>query len=142
MANRLLSNRIYSQEKDRKIVNIKATGTGNGTVPTLDAANSKGVLSITRQGAGLYDIAFGTVGNGLNVPDTYVKFLALHLALGTASFAAATSTIGYYIVPASNFISTTGVMRIQLLSATNTAVDPASGDIVYLQFEFGDSTAP
>lgn len=74
MANRLMAGRSFSHERERKVVNARVTFGATGA-PTLDAANSKGVLSVTRQAAGIFTFQFGTTSNGVSALDTYVKLL-------------------------------------------------------------------
>ncbi len=75
MANRLMAGRSFSHERERKVVNARLTF-GTGTV-TLDGPNSIGVLSVTRQSAGVFTFQFGFNGGGQNVVEGYVKLLGV-----------------------------------------------------------------
>lgn len=138
MANRLLSNRIYSGEKDRKCITLKAVGAGAANL-TVDAANSKGIISVVRSGAGTHTVTFGTVANGLNVIDTYVKLLSAKLTVTSTG----TPAVGQmYLTTAGNLIASAGTLVIQLVSLAGLAADAAAADTLYIDFCFGDSTAP
>lgn len=74
MANRDMTNQLFSFEKMRKFVDARISFGATGA-PTLDGANSKGVLSITRQSAGLYTLQFGVSLGTLSQYDWYAKLL-------------------------------------------------------------------
>lgn len=138
MANRLMANRTYSHERDIKRVFAKVAIGATGA-PTLDVANSKGVLSITRGTAGLYTIVFGTSVNGVNALDTYVKFLHCDMSVQNATGVPAAPTLGVKAVNIAD--ATLANLVVQTVNNAGAAADPANGDTLYFEFEFGDSSA-
>lgn len=134
MANRYLTQFPLAFEK--KVVNIFGKVTfGSSGAPTLDAANSKGIVSVTRNSAGVYTFVFGTKAGML---DVYNKLLCVKHMFNSGSSAPASP--GMYIK--ANSIATVGTCSMQVVfNSAGTATDPASGEIVYIQFLFGDSTA-
>lgn len=110
-------------------VAIGATG-----APTLSASNSKGVVSVTRNSAGLYTFVFGTATGNL---DTYVKLLNVKITFQNAS-AIAAAPITYVRTLA---IATAGTASVQVgcVNGSLAATDPASGETMYAEFVFGDS---
>lgn len=138
MASRLLSNRIYSAEKDRKILNAHVTIGATGA-PTLVAADSIGVISITRNSAGDYTVVFGTPANGVNVLDTYYQFLFLGAAF-KASGAPAAPDVGIKSIDVKDPAKCS--LEFVCFNNSGTATDPGNGEEMFLHFEFGDSSAP
>lgn len=141
MANRNMGNRIYSFERDRKIVNAKVAIGATGA-PTLDTANSKGVLSVVRNSAGDYTITFGASVNGLNQLDVYYKFLQMSIVVQNST--GVPITTGYGIKAVTLTSGTIEFVMQAPTAAGNTAptpTDPANGDTLYLEFVFGDSTS-
>jgi hypothetical protein len=142
MANRNMSNQIYSHERARKIVSARAVSVGGATVPTLDAANSKGVLGLARTGVGAYTFTFGFLANGLNVIDTYVRLLSVSFTLENVAALAAGSTITCVVPNTANLVSTAGTLGVVLLNLAGTAAEPLATDILKWEFNFADSNAP
>jgi hypothetical protein len=138
MANRWLNQFRYSFEK--RLVNpILRAAIGASGAPTLDAANSKGIYSITRDvaTAGKYTVQFGSAQNAVFVKDVYVKFMGLTFTSVFTSI----STVGSVSVLADT-TATDGKLVIQCVDYAGAAVDPASGEVIIVQFTFKDSTAP
>lgn len=135
MANRYFTQFPLSMEK--KVVNLFARVTyGASGAPTLSAVNSKGIVSVTRNSAGIYTFVFGTQAGML---DVYVKLLMAKVVFNSG--ASAPAAPGMYIK--TNSVSTVGTASLQVvLNSAGTATDPASGEIGYFEFIFGDSTAP
>lgn len=140
MANRNMGNRIYSFERDRKMVNARVT-IGAAGAPTLDTANSKGVLSIARNSAGDYTITFGASLNGVNAVDVYNKFLQMSVVVQNATGVPITAGYGIKAITLS-----AGTIEFVMQGPTAAGItapiptDPADGDVLWLEFEFGDST--
>jgi hypothetical protein len=134
MSNRYFrSEYIYSMEKDVKQIFADVTFGASGA-PTVVAANSKGIRSITRASAGVYNIVFGTpASTQAGVTDVYKKLLNLDYIFIKAT---APSAPAAYI--SSNTIATNGTIQVTF-NAAGTATDPASGEEVLLQFIFCDS---
>jgi hypothetical protein len=143
MANRLMANRSYTHERDVKTVYAKVA-IGAAGAPTLDAANSKGVLSVTRNSAGDYTFVFGVQVNGVNVLDTYFKLLNVSMSVQNATGVPVTSDFGIKAINISN--SALASVELVTVAPTSSAVttpipaDPANGDILYVEFEFSDSS--
>lgn len=138
MANRY--NTQFQLTREKQVTSIYAKVTfGVSGAPTLSASNSKGILSVTRNSAGTYTFVFGS-GSGVSLQkDSYVKFLS-----GTVIYnsgAAAPAAPAMYI-KADNTATTSSASLQVVLNAAGTATDPASGEIGYFRFIFGDSTAP
>lgn len=135
MANRYL--KAFPQTFETKVVKIFGKVTfGASGAPTLDAVNSKGIVSITRNSAGIYTLVFGTKASML---DVYYKILGLKHMFNSGS--AAPAAPGLYIK--ANSVSTVGTCSLQIVfNAAGTATDPATGEIVYLEITLGDSNAP
>lgn len=129
----------FRQQFEKKVVDVFANVTiGSTGAPTLSATNSKGVLSITRVSAGLYTFVFGT--NSSLPKDTYVKLLNVSCVFNSGSSAPASPLLNVV----ANSVSTAGTcsLQVQFRSLAGAATDPASGEILYVDFCFGDSTAP
>lgn len=137
MANRYTNQFIGAFEK--KVVNIYARVTfGNTGAPTLDATKSKGVVSVTRNGAGDFTFVFGTKTGML---DVYNKLLQ-----ATCTFNAGSSLPAAPIMSVkTNSVATVGTCSLRVLFAcldTPAATDPANGEVGHFMFTMGDSTAP
>ena len=138
MANRFMNQ--FPLALEQKVVNLFAHVTfGSTGAPTLDKANSKGIVSVTRNSAGKYTFVFGTTTASL---DVYYKLLCVkHVFDATGNSGTAPASPGLYIT--GNSVATVGTCSLQVVfNAAGTATDPASGEGVYLQFIFKDSTAP
>ena len=102
---------------------------------TLDAANSKGVLSVTRGGSvGLYTIVFGTAAQ----LDAYVKFLGMDVTVQNST--GVPLTPGYGLKTNSIADPAQALLVFQLLNAAGAAAEAANLDTLYLQFEFSDGS--
>lgn len=138
MANRYMTQFQLTLEK--KVSTIFAHVTFGATgAPTLDAANSKGVVSVTRNSAGKYTFVFGTKAGML---DTYNKLLGVDMVLdATGNAGAAPAAPNLYLVGNSVAVAGTCSLQVQFTNSAGTATDPASGEGVYIAFTFKDSTA-
>lgn len=105
-------------------VNIGATG-----APTLVTANgaSKGVASITRNGAGDYSIVLN---------EAWKSLLMVEAVFDAGASAPASPTVSIK----SNAVSSTKTLRI-LCTAAGVATDPASGEVMYLKITLKQSSA-
>lgn len=135
MANRYTTQ--FTQTLEKKVVNVFGKVTfGSTGAPTLVAAQSKGIVSVTRNAAGTYTFVFGTKAGML---DVYNKLLMVKHVFNSGSSAPASPDC--YIKADS--VATAGTCSLQVVfNAAGTATDPASGEAVHLQFIFKDSTAP
>lgn len=127
---------LQSMEKLPVSLYAKCTFGSTGAV-TLSAANSKGILSVTRNSTGLYTFVFGTNTKSL---DSYYKLLSVKHVFDTSGPAAAPAAPGMYI--ASNLVATAASCSIQVqFNAAGSATDPASGEILYINFVLSNSSA-
>jgi hypothetical protein len=142
MANRFVTPASMATfEKLTKVVFAKVAFGATGA-PTLNVVQSKGVISITRASAGRYVITFGSSSNGALLKDTYVKRLDFGYHFDTTGTSAAPAAPLCYVAADATATANTCTITIQFTVAAGTATDPASGEIAYLAFAFGDSTAP
>lgn len=101
---------------------------GAAGAPTLDAKNSPGIVSVTRNSAGNYTFVFGT--NSQLAFDTYNYLLMVKHVFNQS---AAPAAPGMWV--SANSISTVGTASITLqFNSGGTPTDPASGENVLLDF--------
>lgn len=144
MANRYFKWFWRSLETEVKTVFAHVTFGATGA-PTLDAVNSKGIVSVTRNSAGVFTFVFGTKSSLTGNPalDTYVKLLNFNVAFD-ATGNSGTAPAAPLVYMTGNNIATYGTSSIQLTfdNVSQAATDPASGEGIYVAFVFGDSTSP
>jgi hypothetical protein len=134
MANRFFNQ--FGKTLEKEVVKLFGRVTfGAAGAPTLDATNSKGIKSITRTGAGAYDITLG-VGSNL---DVYPRFLSFHLVNINAAAAAAPLV---RVTAESVATPTTGKISIQFATSPGVATDPGNGEEVRFEVTLKNSTAP
>lgn len=137
MANRFFTDMAFTLEKD--VVCLFAYVTfGSTGAPTLVAAKSKGIVSVTRNSAGVYTFVFGTNTKSL---DTYPRLLMVrHLFDETANSGTAPAAPAMFLT--GNSVATGGTASLQVeFNITGTATDPASTEAVFMEFTFTNSTA-
>lgn len=124
---------------EKRVIDVfgKVSFAGAG-VPTLSAVNSKGIISITRNATGLYTFVFGT--NSQLPKDTYVKLLHASAVFNSGVSAPAAPIMN--VVADNVAVANVCSLQVQFRDAANAAADPASGEILYIDFTMGDSTAP
>lgn len=138
MANRFFNQ--FGKSLEKEVVHLFAKVTfGSSGAPTLDAVNSKGIVSVTRNSAGIYTFVFGTNAGSL---DTYNKLLMVkHCFDESGNAGTAPTSPSMFIV--TNSISTVGTSSVKVeFNSAGTATDPASTEIVYIEFIFRNSNAP
>jgi hypothetical protein len=139
MANRYYNNQAFTLEP--AIVKIFAKVTyGAAGAPTLSAADSKGVVSVTRDSQGLFTFVFGTQAGML---DVYYKLKHVDVVFNTVGSAAVPAAPLYYI--SADAVATPASCSLQLTftdKAQAGVADPASGEIGLFEFTFKNSTAP
>lgn len=143
MANRYCNQFQLTQEKRVTSIFAKVSFGASGA-PTLSASNSKGVLSVTRDNPGTYTFVFGS-GSGVSQQlDTYVKLMGVNVVFNTSAVnIGVTAPAAPAVFIAADNTSSTSSASIQVVfNAAGTATNPASGEIAYLEFIFGDSVAP
>ena len=134
MANRYTNQFRASLEKRVSSIFMHVSFGASGA-PTLDVPNSKGVVSITRNSAGLYTVVFGTDAKRL---DTYVKLLSV-----SKIFQESSSSPAREVIIRANNVSNNALASMQIeMQVATVATDPDSGSAVFMEFVFGDSTAP
>lgn len=102
---------------------------GTTGAPTLAAAVSKGVTSVTRNSAGDYTIKFD---------DSYVGILTVDATVRNATGICASPNLG--IKTAGTNVNTTGAGTMEIVFSTGgTATELVSGDVVHLEFVLSDS---
>ncbi len=133
MANRSFTQWLWSAQKNP--VRLWAYVTfGSTGAPTLSGINSKGIKTIVRNSTGNYTVTFGST---LNV-DTYNKLL-----LVTSKFikGSGTPAAPSLYVTLEN-VTAAGQVTLQFTAPTaSTATDPASGEVVLLDFDLKTVTA-
>jgi hypothetical protein len=130
--NRMTVRNFATLEKGPVNVFVKFSVGATGA-PTLDAANSKGIKTITRTGVGAYTVAFG----GAAGVDTYQRLMGL----GFNSIAASTSASGVQIVADNSANKTAPGVNIVFTSAPGVAVEVGNGEVILLDIILSNSTA-
>jgi hypothetical protein len=104
-------NRKQALEKEVKEIYFKVA-IGSSGAPTLDSVNSKGVASISRVSAGLYNITLQDKYNAL-------MDMSIHVVTPSAEDISANMV--------SEAVASTKIVQIRC-TAAGVAADPASGD--------------
>jgi hypothetical protein len=125
-------NRLYYQFRlalEKRIVDLfgKVTIAGSGA-PTLVAASSKGIASISRASAGLYNIT---------LQDKYVGLLNVQIA--TMLAAGAPDAVGGWIIR-SEAVATTKVIQVLFVDGAGAAIDPDDGATLFLTIQLKATT--
>lgn len=107
---------------------------GASGAPTLDAVNSKGVVSVTRNSAGNYTFVFGTSAGRL---DPYSYLLMIDRIFISSSAPAAPQM---RIVTDNSANPSLANVIVQFSDNAGVATDPASGEEVKLDFVFRNSS--
>jgi len=143
MASRLMANRVYTGKKDWKLPNFVAT-IGSTGAATIVTSKSFGVVTVTRgASAGLYLITFGVDAGGQVRKDPYKYFLGAHFFFKGQGGPPAISTVASVCATAdATATAGTCTLQVQCLDFAGSAVDPASGEVMYGIFFFADSGAP
>ena len=138
MANRWLNQ--FSKTLEKEVVKLYAHVTfGASGAPTLIAADSKGIVSVTRNSAGKYTFVFGTKAGMLDTYDKLLDVQHLNDTIGTS--AAPTSPI-LYLTANSVSSPTSASLQIQFVNLSGAATDPANLEGAYFEFTFKNSNAP
>lgn len=125
MANRFFQQFRFSMEK--YVVELWAqVAIGATGAPTLNAANSKGIASIARTGAGAYTVT---------LQDTYYRFLDCQ-----AVFVAANPASPVMHVVSENVAAAKTVL-LQFRDYAGAATDPGNGDVLRMRFSMSNSSA-
>jgi hypothetical protein len=134
MANRRYRSQFrFSMHKDPVDIFARVSF-GAAGAPTLDSANSPGIVSVTRNSAGNYTFVFGT--NSQIALDSYNYLLNVEARFVSS---AAPASPGMFV--SNNSISIPGTASITLqFNAAGVATDPASGEQVLLDFILRNSS--
>lgn len=137
-----MANRFFNQFRlslEKQVVDIFGRVTIGGTgAPTLVAAQSKGIVSVTRTATGRYVFVFGT---NTSLLDTYGKLLKVAVTFDESSNSGTAPVSNSFYVFA-NAISTSGTasVTVQFTNSTGTGTDPASTEAILITFTFRNST--
>lgn len=133
MANRYFNQFNWSLEKNPVTLWARVTIGASGA-PTLDATNSKGIKSISRSSAGTYVVTFG-VGNQT---DTYNRLLFAKAQFQVSGGIPAAPVMAV----STESVQSAGTVTLVFSDVeTPAATDPASGEVMYLEFKLKNSTA-
>lgn len=149
MANRNFTNQQYSLVKGRVSlwarVSIGATGAPTlskwnpatrtyTSAPTTGtgpyAIGCEGIKSIARNDVGVYTIT---------LQNTYQRLLALKATFSNSTGLPTILSVGIWSAATDVTVASAPVVKFSTLSSTGTAADPASGDIMQLEFELQNS---
>lgn len=139
MANRFFNQFRLSLEKQVSDIFARVTIGATGA-PTIVTAQTKGVVSVTRNSAGVYTFVFGTNASML---DTYNKLLGVHVTYDATGDSGAASDAPLWNVTG-NSIATVGTASVQITfrNTSGVATDPSNGEAFWFQFTFRNSNAP
>lgn len=137
MANRWTNQ--YSAALNKGMVSIYAkVAIGASGAATLSTANSKGIVSVTRNSAGTYTFVFGTNSAAL---DTYYAFCMCRALFINNSTSAPAAPIMHVITDSSATAGTASIKVQFSAAAAGAAVDPDNGSTMLLRFDFQNSSA-
>lgn len=137
MSNRYMNQFQLAFEKQVKSVFAKVEFNTTGA-PVLSEVDSKGILSIDRNGVGDFSFKFGS-GSPEQL-DSYVKLLGINTIFINGG--SAPSAPIAYIIQDDTADNDIAEMQLGFLDYAGSPADPVSGEIGYIEFIFGDSTAP
>jgi hypothetical protein len=140
MANRLMANRVYTGQKDVKIVNAVVTIGATGA-PTLVVSKSWGIAAVTRVAAGKYRFALGYLRDGVTQVDVYREFQGA--VINVFNLTADTAAVAPLCYVVNENSSTTGLIDVWFeATVAGGPIELANGEQVNVQFFFSDSSAP
>lgn len=136
MANRFFNQ--FGKTMEKEVVSLFAHATiGAAGAITLDAVNSKGIVSITKIGTGAYRVLFGT--NSAS-KDSYYKFFHAKAVFKTSGGIPAAPIM--YLVGLNYNDVTKCYIDLQFVDKVGGAsTNPASGEEMYLEIVLGNSSA-
>lgn len=122
-------------------VTFGAAGAPTLVTSSTSAGNlSRGVVSVTRNGAGVFTFVFGTQAGML---DVYNALLGVHVLNDTIGAPGVPAAPLFYL--SGNSIATVGSASLQLTfldADTPAATDPGNGEAINVEFTFKNSSAP
>lgn len=133
MANRTFYQFRWALEKNVSDIFCRMT-IGAAGAATLVTAQSKGVVSVTRNSAGVYTFVFGTNASLL---DLYNKLLMITVLYDSITDSGAASDAPLWNLTG-NSIATPGTASLQVTfrNTSGTATDPSSGEALNFNFIF------
>lgn len=141
MANRYTTQFINNLQKGVNKINATVSF-GAAGAPTIDRSGfqSQGLVSVTRDGAGIFTFVFGTQ---VGMLDVYTKLLGVSACFNTVGAPGVPAAPLYYV--SGNAVSTPASCSVQLTfldADTPAATDPGNGEVAYIEFTLKNSTAP
>jgi hypothetical protein len=143
VANRRFNNQQFTMLPGVVSVHGRVTFGSTGS-PTLDqtSQNSMGIFSVTRNSAGNYTFVFGSNAKFSNL-DTYFKTLNVSCVFNTVNSGGGAPAAPLMCITTSSIaIPNVASTTIQFLNTSGAATDPASGEILHIEFTFRNSSAP
>jgi len=143
MANRYYNNQAFTLAPGVvKVFGLVTFGAAGAPTLVQSGSNflSKGIVSVTRDGAGVFTFVFGTQAGML---DVYNKLLHVSVLFDTIGAPGVPAAPLYYL--SGNAVATPASCSLQLTftdDASGTATDPGNGEAAYFEFTFKNSTAP
>lgn len=137
-----MANRYFTQfpkTLEKEVVMLFArVSFGAAGAPTLDATNSKGIVSVTRNGAGVFTVVLGTK---VGMLDVYPRLLGAQVVFNTVGTGNAPAAP--LLEVSADAVATAGSASLQLTfrNAAGTATDPASGEVALIELKLKNSTA-
>ena len=136
----------FRQSQEVGITNFYARATiGASGAVTLDVPNSLGVLSITKAAtAGQYVVVFGFTEGTRLFPSPYNRVLSIHSIANVQNVSGTPALSAAPIVSIlSNSVAVAGTasVTLQYCNLSGVATNPASGEILHIDFCLSDSTA-
>ncbi len=104
-----------------------------GNYPGQYTVGSEGILSVVRTGAGLWTV---------RLQDNYQRLVGLSAYASLAGGLSAIVGVAENTTISNMAAAGGSLVGVALLSATATALDPASGEVVKLHFTLADATEP
>lgn len=136
MANRYFTQFSWSLEKNPVTLWARVVIGASGA-PTLDSTNSKGIKSISRSSAGTYVVTFGNPAPNA-ATDTYNRLLFANAMFEVSGGVPAAPVMAV----SAQSVSSAGTVTLVFSDVeTPAATDPASGEVMYLEFKLKNSTA-
>lgn len=117
---------------------------GAAGAPTLDAAASRGVLSVTRDAAGKLTFVFGSKVNKANQLDQYVRLADARVVFDTKAVGAgvAAASPSLQVIDCQVHDGKKASCQVMLCDLeTPAATDPANGEVGLFRFTFVDTKA-
>lgn len=109
---------------------------GAAGAPTLVTSKSKGIKSIAQTATGTYTITFG---NSSAIQD-YVKLFMVHSVFDTTAVGSAVAPVAPIAAVITDAV-TAGTVQVKFFDYAGVVGNPASGEVMMLRIDLGNSTA-